>query len=295
MAEGVILKGIGGFYYVKTEDGIYECRARGRFKEQGMTPLVGDRVEIEILDTEPYKGVVDEIFPRKNTLLRPAVANVDQAVLVFAVKNPDLNRMLLDKMLVLAEFAELDCLICFNKSDLDQSDEIEDLQKIYGAAGYPVIRTCVKSGEGVAELTDLLAGKISVFSGPSGVGKSSLLNAIESKFSLETGAVSEKIKRGKHTTRHSELMQLTNGGKVVDTPGFTSLTLEDIDPEVLWTLFPEFEKYSEACRFINCMHLNEPDCGVKGAVESGEIDEKRYEAYDHIYREIMTIRKRGKR
>lgn len=291
MHQGIIFKGIGGFYYVKSGGVLYECKARGKFKNDKITPMVGDHVGISIYDEEKHLGVIEEIYDRKNSLIRPAVSNVDQAIIVFSIKNPDPNLMLLDKMIVLAEHAGLDVILCFNKSDLDVDYDFDKFSRIYRQAGYRVVYTCAIKKLGIDDLLEILKDKISVFSGPSGVGKSSLLNAIED-FSVETGEVSEKIKRGRHTTRHSELFEIQNGGIIVDTPGFTSLSLADVEPEVLSDYFPEFRIPSESCRFDNCSHINEPDCGVKEAIENHQIESVRYEAYLYIYKEITEQKRR---
>lgn len=291
MAKGIIFKGIGGFYYVMQSGVLYECKARGKFKNDKIVPMVGDYVTISIYDEEKRLGVVEEIHARKNALIRPAVANVDQAIVVFSIKNPMPNITLLDKMIVLAEHSGLDVIICFNKSDLDVNFDFEMYKKIYSGAGYQVVSTCALSKEGVDDLLELLKGKINVFSGPSGVGKSSLLNAIED-YSVEVGALSEKIKRGKHTTRHSELFELTNGGIIVDTPGFTSLSVAEIEEDQLHEYFPDLKRYAASCRFDNCLHQNEPDCAVKAAVEAGELPKIRYEAYLYIYKEIEEQRRK---
>lgn len=291
MAKGIIFKGIGGFYYVMQGGVLYECKARGKFKNDKIVPMVGDYVTISIYDEEKKLGVVEEIHERKNALIRPAVANVDQAIVVFSIKNPMPNITLLDKMIVLAEHSGLEVIICFNKSDLDVNFDFEMYKQIYSGAGYQVVSTCALSREGVDDLLELLKGKINVFSGPSGVGKSSLLNAIED-YSVEVGALSEKIKRGKHTTRHSELFELTNGGIIVDTPGFTSLSVAEIEEDQLHEYFPDLKRYAASCRFDNCLHQNEPDCAVKAAVEAGELPKIRYEAYLYIYKEIEEQRRK---
>lgn len=294
MNKGIIFKGIGGFYYVKCADVLYECKARGKFKNDKVVPMVGDYVSISIYDAENKLGVIEEIHERKNALIRPAVANVDQAIVVFSIKDPMPNVTLLDKMIVLAEHSGLEVVICFNKSDLDVTFDFEQYQAVYEAAGYPVVKTCAVTKDGVDDLLSLLVGKINVFSGPSGVGKSSLLNAIED-YAVEIGALSEKIKRGKHTTRHSELFELSNGGIIVDTPGFTSLSVSEIEEDTLSDYFPELKKYSEECRFDNCLHQNEPDCAVKSAVLEGKIFKARYEAYLYIYKEIQEQRRKLKK
>lgn len=294
MIKGIIFKGIGGFYYVKCANVLYECKARGKFKNDKVVPMVGDYVSISIYDAEKKLGVIEEIHERKNALIRPTVANVDQAIVVFSIKDPMPNVTLLDKMIVLAEHAGLEVVICFNKSDLDITFDFEHYRAVYEAAGYPVVKTCAVTKDGVENLLSLLVGKINVFSGPSGVGKSSLLNAIED-YAVEIGALSEKIKRGKHTTRHSELFELSNGGIIVDTPGFTSLSVSEIEEDTLSDYFPELKKFSDACRFDNCLHQNEPDCAVKGAVLEGKIFKARYDAYLYIYKEIQEQRRKLKK
>lgn len=293
MTKGVIFKGIGGFYYVKTPDALYECKARGKFKNQNLTPMVGDYVSIDIQNEEEKLGTIEEIHERKNQLLRPSVSNVDQAIIVFALKDPEPNWILLDKMIVLAENANLEIVLCLNKSDLDEKT-FDEVRSRYEMAGYTLIKTCAKTGEGVECLKALLKDKISVFSGPSGVGKSSLLNAIQKGLALQTGELSDKIKRGKHTTRHSELLELVSGGIVVDTPGFTSLSVQDIEYEGLKDYFPEFHTASDQCRFDNCLHLNEPHCEIKALLANGTIHQARYDAYLYLLEEIKNERKKKK-
>lgn len=289
MVKGIILKGIAGFYYVKTEDGLYECKARGKFKNKKLTPLVGDRVLI--LPENAEKATIEEIEDRKTELIRPAVANVDQAVIVFAIQNPDPNIVLLDKMTVLALAANLEPVICFNKMDGDLIGRGEALRKTYELAGFKVIMTSYKQDIGLDDLREAIKDKISVFAGPSGVGKSSLLNKVQSGLALKTGEISEKIKRGKHTTRHSELIELAHGGWVVDTPGFTSLELDYLQLNHVKDYFPEFEEASENCRFDDCVHINEPGCGVLSAIETHAISKQRYDSYKYLYNEIKNTRR----
>lgn len=289
--RGIIFKGIGGFYYVKHDGVLYECKARGKFKNDKVVPMVGDYVTISVYDQSKHLGVIEEIHERKNALIRPVVANVDQAIVVFSIKNPLPNVTLLDKMLVLAENAGLEIVICFNKADLDATLDFDHYKLIYESAGYKVVKTCALTREGVDDLLALLKDKINVFSGPSGVGKSSLLNAIED-YAVETGTLSEKIQRGKHTTRHSELFEIRNGGIIVDTPGFTSLSVAEIEPENLSALFPEFREPMKQCRFDNCLHQNEPDCEVKKGIDAGNINKGRYDAYLYIYKEIVEQRRK---
>ena len=293
MINGKIIKGIGGFYYVDTEKGLYECRARGIFRKNKITPLVGDRVSISVVDKENKKGVVEEIEKRDTELVRPPIANVDKALIVFAIKNPAPNLSLLDRFIVLAEKENLEIVIVFTKVDLDADGELlEELKSIYEVSGYKVIPVSNKLKLNIDKIKEELKENTVVFAGPSGVGKSSLLNEVDKNFELKTGEVSDKIKRGKHTTRHAELLKLECGGMVADTPGFSSLTLDDIDESELKEYFIEFDKHDD-CRFgSRCIHENEPSCAVKEAVENGEIFKKRYESYIQLLNEIRSGKRR---
>ena len=293
MINGKIIKGIGGFYYVDTENGLYECRARGIFRKNKITPLVGDRVSISVVDEENKKGVVEEIEERDTELVRPPKANVDKALIVFAIKNPSPNLSLLDRFIVLAEKENLEIVIVFTKVDLDTDGELlGELKDIYEVSGYKVISVSNKLKLNIDKIKEELKENTVVFAGPSGVGKSSLLNEVDKNFELKTGEVSDKIKRGKHTTRHAELLKLECGGMVADTPGFSSLTLDDIDESELKEYFIEFDKYDE-CRFgSRCIHENEPSCAVKEAVENGDISKKRYESYIQLLNEIRSGKRR---
>ncbi len=293
MINGKIIKGIGGFYYVDTENGLYECRARGIFRKNKITPLVGDRVSISVVDEENKKGVVEEIEERDTELVRPPIANVDKALIVFAIKNPSPNLSLLDRFIVLAEKENLEIVIVFTKVDLDTDGELlGELKDIYEVSGYKVISVSNKLKLNIDKIKEELKEKTVVFAGPSGVGKSRLLNEVDKNFELKTGEVSDKIKRGKHTTRHAELLKLECGGMVADTPGFSSLTLDDIDESELKEYFIEFDKYDE-CRFgSRCIHENEPSCAVKEAVENGDISKKRYESYIQLLNEIRSGKRR---
>ena len=248
MLNGKIIKGIGGFYYVDTENGLYECRARGIFRKEKITPLVGDRVVISVVDEENKKGVVEEIDERDTELVRPPIANVDKALIVFAIKNPAPNLSLLDRFIVLAEKENLEIVIILTKADLDDGEELNKIKDIYELSGYKVIPVSNKQKMNIDKVKEELKGNVVVFAGPSGVGKSSLLNEIDKNFELQTGEVSDKIKRGKHTTRHAELLKLECGGMVADTPGFSSLTLDDIDETELKEYFIEFNDFDD-CRF----------------------------------------------
>ena len=293
MINGKIIKGIGGFYYVDTEKGLYECRARGIFRKNKITPLVGDRVSISVVDEENKKGVVEEIEERDTELVRPPIANVDKALIVFAIKNPAPNLSLLDRFIVLAEKENLEIVIVFTKVDLDADGELlAELKSIYEVSGYKVIPVSNKLKLNIDKIKEELKENTVVFAGPSGVGKSSLLNEVDKNFELKTGEVSDKIKRGKHTTRHAELLKLECGGMVADTPGFSSLTLDDIDESELKEYFIEFDKHDD-CRFgSRCIHENEPSCAVKEAVENGEISKKRYESYIQLLNEIRSGKRR---
>ncbi len=294
--EGTIIKGIAGFYYVEANQTIYECKARGIFRNKSIVPVIGDNVLISLKKEENSKdryleGTIEEILERKNSLIRPAVANVDQAMIVFSVSYPELHLDLLDRFLISVEKENIEPYIVLNKIDEAQKASYEPIVTRYSKIGYEVICLSAKMEINTALLIPKLKDKVTVFAGPSGVGKSTLINAIEKGFALETGSVSDKIKRGKHTTRHVELMPLTMGGFVLDTPGFTSLQLEGILPEDLQYYFPEMDAYIGTCKFTGCTHLHEPGCKVREAVERGEIDELRYKTYQTYYTQLKSIRR----
>ena len=290
--QGKIIKGIGGFYYIHVEHhGIYECKAKGVFRNRKIKPLVGDNVNIDILNEADKKGNIREILPRMNELIRPAVANIDQALVFFAAAEPDPNLGLLDRFLLQMEYKGIPTIIGFNKCDLINNSKKEELQEIYKASGYSTVFVSVKDEMDLEGLRQLLEGKTTVLAGPSGVGKSSLMNWLLPEAEMETGAVSEKIKRGRHTTRHSELFHLGEGTYLFDTPGFSSLYLNDFTDETLKKYFPEFLRYEDTCRFIGCNHVNEPDCGVKEALEEGKMSSVRYEHYVQMYKELKEQRR----
>ena len=284
--QGKIIKGIAGFYYVDSQQGVFQCKAKGIFRNKSIKPLVGDNVEFEITHEEDKEGNITEILERDNELIRPAVANIDQAMIVFALKAPNPNVNLLDKLLVCMEYQNIETIICFNKTDIADKDFAEDLASIYRNAGYKVLFTSATENEGVEEVKKALKGKSTVFAGPSGVGKSSMLNAIKEDAVMETGDISEKIGRGKHTTRHSEIFKTDDDTYVFDTPGFGSVFIPGMTKERLEDCFPEFSLYTNECRFIGCAHINEPDCAVKEALSENKIAESRYESYKAFYKEL---------
>ena len=311
--QGKIIRGIGGFYYIyptapdsevrqlrqiwqqsgkypePVEQVLIECRAKGIFRNQNIKPLVGDDVEINLLDEEKALGSITMILPRRNKLIRPAVANVDQAVVVFAMSFPKPNLNLLDRFLLMMETQQVPTVICFNKCDDTGMGEAEYLRQQYEKSSSVVVSTSTVTGEGLEEFRNLLQGKTSVLAGPSGVGKSSVMNAIFPQAAMAIGDISHKIKRGKHTTRHSELFCIDKDTYIMDTPGFTSLRLPDIEKEELSAYYPEFGKYLDQCRFLGCAHISEPDCVVKEAVEKGEIPRSRYDNYKQFYEELNQI------
>ena len=243
-------------------------------------------MEIEVLDEKDMEGSITKILPRKNDLIRPAVANIDQALVVFAVTQPDPHFNLLDRFLVMMERKEIPTVLCFNKTDIAEEPLITELEQIYRGCGYPVLFTSAREEENIGKLKDLLKGKTTAIAGPSGVGKSSLINLLQSEVKMETGSISRKIARGKHTTRHSELLVLGEDSYIMDTPGFSSLYVNDFEKEELKYCFPEFAPYEGRCRFNGCDHIHEPGCAVKAAVEDGKIHRVRYEDYTEMYREL---------
>lgn len=294
--KGRIIKGIAGFYYVYIPGrGLYECKAKGIFRKRGQKPLVGDVVEMSVINEEKKIGNVDRILTRQNELIRPAVANVDQALVVFAAASPTPDRNLLDRFLVMMEYQDLPSVILFNKTDLADQEELTDLVHTYEKAGYPVLLASVKEGIGLSSIREILQGKTTTLAGPSGVGKSSLINCLQSGVQMETGEISKKIARGKNTTRHAQIIPLHTREEeeetyIVDTPGFSSVLIPEMKKESLDDCFPEFHDYIPNCRFKECAHIHEPDCAVKEAVSTGAIAKSRYDNYLLLYEEIKNRR-----
>lgn len=286
MIEGVIVKGIGGFYYVSTQKGVAECRARGKFRKQGIKPMVGDRVKITLVNESSMEGAVEEIEERKNFLIRPPVANIECIVIVVAATKPQPDFYMIDKLILNAESRGIEVVIAVNKTDLQSADEIKE---IYSKAGYDVIPVCAKTNFGVDELKEKIKGKITAFAGNSGVGKSSLLNHFG--LGLDVGDVS-KIERGKHTTRHVELFQVLPGSYVMDTPGFSILEITDIEANDVKKYFNEIAACEGKCRFADCNHFGtkSKDCAVADALAKGEIPQSRFDSYKQIYEALKEIK-----
>ena len=284
--QGKIIRGIAGFYYVHNGSRIYECKARGAFRNDGIKPLVGDNVEIEVLDDTTGEGSIIRILARHSEIIRPAVANVDQAMIIFAIARPDPNFNLLDRFLIMMQQKGLDCMIVFNKQDIATDAEKDSIRTAYEGCGCRVYFISAVNEEGIDEIKSALKGKTTTVAGPSGVGKSSLINVLQSSVTMETGAISDKIDRGRHTTRHSEMIAIDEDTYILDTPGFSSLKLFDVDRYSLKDCYSEFDPYRGQCRFLDCMHVNEPDCRVKEAVDKGEIARLRYDNYVRLLQEL---------
>lgn len=289
--QGKIIKGIAGFYYVLSGGSVYECKAKGIFRKDNQKPLVGDDVEMDVLSEEEKLGNISELLPRSSALIRPAVANVDQALVIFSVVKPQPNFNLLDRFLIMMEQQGLPCIICFNKADLDEEDQGDAYADIYQACGYQTLKVSAKGGQGIDALKECLRGKTTTVAGPSGVGKSSIINCLQSEVVMETGNISRKIERGKHTTRHSELLTISEDTFILDTPGFSSLALFDLEKEQLASFYHEFDAHEQYCKFGGCSHVTEPVCGIREAVENKEISQLRYENYCLLYEELKNIKK----
>lgn len=286
--NGIIIKAISGFYYVSDGEKTYECKARGSFRESGVSPLVGDRVEFE--QTEEEKGLVTAVLPRKSLLSRPPVANIDKLFIVSSYKKPAPNAYIIDKLTALAEYKEIEPIIVFNKCDIGG---FEDWEHIYKTAGFKVFTVSAESGEGIEYLKNELKNFVSAFTGNSGVGKSSILNALFGEMKLETGAVSDKLGRGRHTTRHTELFALPEGGFVADTPGFSSLEYDCADYEFKENLvyyFRDLKQYADGCRFTSCTHTCEKGCDIIRAVQNGEVAESRHRSYIALFEELKDLK-----
>ena len=291
--QGEIVKGIAGFYYVDVVgSGIYECKAKGIFRKEKKKPLVGDNVEITVLDEETKEGNLVQILPRKNELIRPAVANIDQALVIFAMEDPKPNYMLLDRFLVMMEMQNVPVTICMNKKDLGTEEEIQQFMDAYGSAGYDVCCISARQEDGIDEVRRILKGKTTAVAGPSGVGKSTITNHVQEGVSMETGEISKKLGRGRHTTRHSQLIPIDEETYIMDTPGFSSLDVEMMEKEDLKKYFPEFLPYEGDCRFLGCTHTHEPGCAVKDALEDGRINRLRYKNYLGLFDELKERNKR---
>lgn len=291
--QGRIIRELAGFYYIyDTDTGeTTQCRAKGIFRKKGLRPSVGDIVEYSLTNTEDVEGSVDEILPRKNVLGRPPVANVDQVLIVFAGKNPAPNFLLCDKFLIALGQKDIPAALCFNKADITEEEALSSYAAIYEKAGFPVFVTSAREGSGIYDLEKFLSGKLTAFAGPSGVGKSSLMNVLTGSEIAETGEVSKKTGQGKQTTRASEIYVASPGTYLIDTPGFGSLDIAGMEKEDLALYFPEMEKLIGKCRFNSCAHVKEPGCAVKAAVEAGSIARERYESYCAIYEELANARK----
>lgn len=290
--QGKIIKGIAGFYYVHVfGKGTYECKAKGVFRKDNKKPLVGDDVEIQILNEEKMLGNIIDIKPRRSEIIRPAVANIEQALVIFSIVKPQPNFNLLDRFLIMMQQQDIPCIICFNKMDMDEERAGVEYMRIYETCGYETMCVSAKEKKGIERLKDVLRGKTTTVAGPSGVGKSSIINELQSGIQMETGSISTKIERGKHTTRHSELIAMEENTYILDTPGFSSLGLFELEKEELQQYYPEFAKHEKYCRFGGCAHISEPVCGVKDAVERGEIDKLRYENYTILYDELKERKK----
>ena len=291
LLTGKIIKGIGGFYYVYADGIIYECKAKGIFRKLKIKPLVGDDVELRIVDVNDNEGNIESILERHSELIRPAVANVDQALVVFALASPSPNFNLLDRFLIMMKKQNMNTVICFNKSDLVSDEQCLEYRNIYEAAGYEVIFSSTKKEDGLSELERILSGRTTTLAGPSGVGKSSIMNMLNPDANMDTGEISRKIERGKHTTRHSELIPLFLDTYLMDTPGFSNIELYDIEADELKYYYKEFEEYEPYCRFGGCNHFGEKECGVIDAVNEGSISATRYENYKMFFSELKDRRR----
>lgn len=284
--KGKIIKGVAGSYEVKANDNIiYTCKAKGSFRKDGIKPLIGDDVVIDVISAEESEGNITEVLARKNRLIRPSVANIDMALIVAALKNPDPNFLMLDKLILHFKQQNIPVVLCFNKEDLAGKDFASEYAKIYGGSGSDVIVMSAENNQGINELKNMLKGRTTCIAGPSGVGKSTIINALQNNVTMETGDISRKLKRGRHTTRHSEIIPIDEDTYIIDTPGFTSIDVFDIAYDELKEYYDEFIQYEE-CYFTPCSHIHEPNCGVREALSLGKISQVRYDNYCHIYDEL---------
>lgn len=292
--KGKIIKGIAGSYDVKCKDGnLYTCKAKGSFRKDGIKPLIGDDVVIDILSDEFYEGNITEILGRRNRMIRPAVANIDMALIVAALKDPDPNFLMLDKLILHFKQQDIPVVLCFNKEDIVGKNHAEEYADIYRNSGCDVYVLSAELKRGIDELRGLLKGRTACIAGPSGVGKSTIINALQDNVTMETGDISRKLKRGKHTTRHSEIIPIDDDTFIIDTPGFTSIDVFDIEYDNLKSYYEEFANY-EQCYFAPCSHIHEPNCGVREALMEGKISQIRYDNYCHIYEELKNKKKRNR-
>ena len=288
MSEGRIQKALSGFYYVDTGSEVLTCRARGKFRKEGISPLVGDRVEVQELGNG--EGVVDKLLPRRNYFNRPAVANIDQLVVIASAAIPKTDPFLIDRVAALAALKDCEVVVLLNKCDLDRADE---LYEIYRKAGFQTLRVSAETGEGLEKLKEIIRGKLSAFTGNSGVGKSSILNALDPEFRLKVGEISDALGRGRHTTRHVVLFQLSCGAEIIDTPGFSSFESEELSLELKRRLpetFREFAPYLDDCRFVGCSHTKEKGCAVLEAMKQGRIQKCRHESYLRLHEELKPLK-----
>lgn len=288
--RGLITKGIGGFYYVKTDDGLIEAKGRGAFKNEGIKLAVGDEVELSMIDEEASKGVIESIYPRRNEFIRPPIVNVDMFIIVLTPTNPKPNFALIDKFLIMSELHNVEAIVCINKCDLADDERLAEIASVYSDV-YTIIKTSTVTGQGLDELKKIISGKTAALCGPSGVGKSTLLNNLIPHANMETGAISQKTKRGKHTTRHAEIFDIEGGGMLFDTPGFTSFEILEAEEENLASFYPDIEAHAKDCRYDNCRHLKEPGCSVREAVSAGKIHKLRYDSYVKNIEEIRAKKK----
>lgn len=286
MPKGLILKGVGGFYQVESDTGLYDCKTRGIFRKKGVSPLPGDFVDFTVTNEDLREGWIEEIEERKNSFIRPPVANVSQMAVVISAASPEPDFLLADKLLLSARQNDIEPMMIINKTDLADENRLLEMEAIYLPAGYTIILMNKVQMRGYDSLHEKLKSRCTVFAGQSGVGKSTILNNIMNAWVMETNTVSDKIQRGRHTTRHVQLLRLEGKGYIVDTPGFSSFSLEGIHHEELAWMYPEYQKYRGQCRFSGCSHINEPDCAVKNAVEEGLISKTRYECYKKLYEEL---------